>query len=327
MVALAKVWSDDLNNEFSDQEDQQVQYRESCFYLKETLRLAGWTVVRSTDGTNAPDATDQWTSAAILLFGTGGSPRAWIVMQSPANWVVGAGLFNYILIGLNNATPSATPRAITLQGSVLTFTGGSISSYPTSAGSTWTHTSVNILAYTGAVRARWNAWWTADGDIYFAIKGDGVSCVSTFLSFRSSGVLAATDGGVGTYRAVYLFLTASSVTTDVVNWSNLQTGNSFRSFMQNGITPTSNSINWLSPLSYFTAWPRGQSDGGTIPDAPIDVGANNATTGENRYFGQQVDVRGAPTNAPFNELIDGDTDPVQLVCIGDIWMPSSARLL
>lgn len=327
MVALAKVWSDDLNNEFSDQEDQQVQYRESCFYLKETLRLAGWTVVRSTDGTNAPDATDQWTSAAILLFGTGGSPRAWIVMQSPANWVVGTGLFNFILLGLNNATPSATPRAITLQGSCLTFTGGSITAYPTSAGSTWTHASVNILAYTGAVRARWNAWWTADGDIYFAIKGDGVSCISTFLAFRSSGVLATTDSGVGTYRASYLFSAQTAVTNPAITWTVLSTGGSFRIFMQNGLTPASNSTNWLSPVSYLAAWPRGASDGGAIPDAPIDVAANSATSGENRFLGQLVDVRGAPTNAPFNELIDGDTDPVRLVCVGAIWMPSSARLL
>lgn len=327
MVALAKVWADDLNNEFSDQEDQQVQYREACWNLKQTMLLAGWSVVLSTDGTNAPNATDQWTSAAILLFGNGASPRAWIVLRSPDDWVVGTGLYNYILIGLDNATPSTNPRAITLRGSCRTFTGGSTTTYPTSAGDTWTHASVNLLGYTSVVRALWCAWWTEDGDVYFGIKGVGVSCFSTFLAFRSSGVLAETDGGAGIYRAFYLFVTSAAVTTDVVTWTTLQTGGSFRFFMQNEITPASNTLNWLSSVSYFASWPRGASDGGAIPDSPIDVGSNNATSGENRFLGQLVDVRGAPTNAPFNELIDGDTDPVELVCIGDIWMPCSARIL
>lgn len=97
--------------------------------------------------------------------------------------------------------------------------------------------------------------------------------------------------------------------------------------MQNGITPASNTLNLLSPVSYFSSWPRGASDGGAVPDAPIDIGTNSATSGENRFLGQMVDVRGAPTNAPFNELIDGDTDPIELVCIGDVWVPSSARIL
>lgn len=327
MVALAKVWSDSLNNLFSSDTDQAVQYREAAYFWKEVYVDAGWTVTLSTNGTNVPDATDQWTSPGVLLYGSGVQPRAWIVLRSPANWVVGAGLFNWIMIGLEHVNTDATPQTIAYRGSASEFSGGSQTAFPTPVITPWMFSAINMLAYPAPVRARWNAWWTADGDVYFGIKGDGVSCLSTFAFARSSGVLADTDGGRGIFRAVYGFLPTTQVTTNVLTWTTLTSSTNTRAHTQDGTAFTSGFPIAISVASSLSSWLAGAADVGQVPDAPVELASNSATIGLNRYFGQFVDVRGAPANAPFNELIDGDTDPVRLVNLLALWMPSSARLL
>jgi hypothetical protein len=329
MVALAKVWSDDLNNLFSDQLDQRVQYREAIFAFVGAHLAAGWTVELSTDGTNAPDATNQWTSAAILLYGNAAQPRAWIVLRSPAGWAVGAGLYHYMLVGLENVNTSTTPRTWTQRGSTIPWTGGSTTTFPTtlnSGNTQWTRNGTNFLSWAAPARARWNAWWTADGDVWFALKGDGVAAVSMLACSHSSSFYADQDGGFGQYRGKFGLTVGATISTNQITWASLQAA-FLRCSLADGGIPSSTTSGFASTVSILTAWALGANDVGRVPDAPIEAYTNTGSVSADRQFGELLDVRGSPNNAPFNLLIDGDTDPFRLVNIGCLWMPCSARLL
>lgn len=124
MVAPIRTWTISLNNSFSDQDDQAVQFRESCFAFKQLLIAAGWTVARSSNGATA-DATDNWATAADVTFGSLGN-GSWVVLRSPVGWIQDSEqieLLFYINETNGGNTPQTAPIRIAPQG----YTGGAAS--------------------------------------------------------------------------------------------------------------------------------------------------------------------------------------------------------
>jgi len=315
-----KTWASSLNNYLTSFDDQVSQYQEICYYLKVSMLAAGWTVALSTDGTNAPDATDQWTSAGILLNSTAAA-RAWIVMRSPLNWVTPSGAYIYILIGLNDAS-TTVPRAITLRYSSSSYSGGSTTAYPSSSNGA-THSITNIVPYATPRRSLWCSFYTADGDVIYAVKTVGQGYFSSAIVLHGDG--GFDDNGVGDLRALIGFCAATEA--DALIWSIFGAANTWRGFSSNGGALSSN---WIitQPLGSAT-FQVGRLPNGSIADTPIDVVNSNSTVP--RYLGQWLDVRGAPavtaTQVAFNEVQRDDTDPFRLVLIGGIWVPVEAAQL
>lgn len=338
MVDLLKAWHDDLNNLFTDDFDQRIQYREAAFYFIQAFISAGWVVERSTDGTNAPTASNQWTSPGVLLYGIPAQPVAWITLRSPDDYVDDDGNYVWILFALNHtnagiANPTDKPQLILLRHSSATFTGGATNAYPTTTGNTVDQSNTFLLStgsVGGTVRGRWNAWWTEDGDVMFVTKPDGSYTVPNLYFHVGPGGFA--DGGetCGPYRVAF-FWAASNGIGDSANWSQIRDGvNAYVYYRANGI-PSLNGGAFNSELSHLV-WTADRESTNRIPDAPIGRWINSNAVGfaGQRYLGQWLDVRGAPSTTggqPFNEVFDGDTDAIFYVLVGVLWVPSTERLL
>jgi hypothetical protein len=315
-MELSKIWTSIPPIFFSDEESIAVQYTEASFQWKVLMVAAGHTVVLSTDGTNPPDATDQWTSAAVLTWGDTADPRAWIVLRSPTN-SPGTNQPVYTLLGLNAPAADTTPTIITLRMSTLPFTGGSETAYPT-APNEQTHPMTTWISWSTPRRSLCMGWRTADGDVLYGLKPAGVPFFTSFFIYRGSG--GFNDSGYGAYRAVW-GLIFTSVDNDAMTWVAVSSGNSWRGCVSNGTITNAAGVFPTSPLQTLT-FNQGRLEDGSVPRALAYIFNNTSATP--RYYGIWLDVYGAPGEAPFAELEADDLDPYRLICIGCLWVPIAA---
>lgn len=124
MVAPIRTWTISINNSFSDQSDQALQFRESCFAFKQLLVAAGWTVSRSSDGATV-DATDNWATSADVTFGSSGN-GSWVVLRSPVDWIQDSEQIE-LLLYVNETNSGNTPQTAPIRIAPGGYTGGAAS--------------------------------------------------------------------------------------------------------------------------------------------------------------------------------------------------------
>jgi hypothetical protein len=116
-----------------------------------------WTVVSSCDSVNIPSASDQWSAANKLIWGSGASARSWIVFKQTGISSNFQMLFHCGSAASNNLLVSCSPNA--------GFTGGATNAPPTAtdeivvlpASTTWGASSSTSVA------SRWNVILSNDG--------------------------------------------------------------------------------------------------------------------------------------------------------------------
>lgn len=318
MVDLAKTWSDRLNNLLVNT-DQQVQYRELFYNLKEAYLAANWTLELSCDGTTA-DGNDNLPNAAAVTIGTEGSEAiSYFVVSSPINWVTGGNI--RMLHYTDNAAADTTPvqAGIWMGNQAFVLDASPLQNRPTcpvevdlSATNQW---GVNFVPWTAPLTGRWNSWATSDGGVIFGTKVSGEDV------FRNWFMICAEQGanGFGDWRA-FVYMGGVATATNQVSWSELAALSNFRGLAEDGST-------FIQPRLQSTAeamnqWGGGADGSGRVPRISVDVIVNNAANP--RFLGQLSDIYGAPLNAPFNEVEDGDPDPVRLNCVGSLWIPCTS---
>lgn len=337
MVALAKNWTISINNAFSSSVDQQVQYREALYNWINTFRIAGWTVVSSSNSVVA-GAGDNIAAPADIVWGTGGGvPRSWVVLSPPsAFWGYTAPfeVMNLLIVAENTAadtTPQAIEFRMVTNG---TYTGGSPTSNPTASGGVDSQPGASTIRSTfipwaTPLTGNWASWASTQGDVVFGIKPDGVLGWRTWTMVNSFA-----DGepqlGYGAYRPAIFGIGSTtngaggsgSALSSSTNW-----GGGSRSFDNASLgATTAQSYAWN-----FTSWTSGTENTRGIPASEIFLG-NNAAGSAARFFGRIVDFYGAPVSAPHNEVQDGDTDSIRLVLCagasgGGLWVPAPAASL
>lgn len=282
------------DNAFSSSSDQTIQFQEACYRAKVTATAAGWAVVRSSDGTTA-GAADYWTSAGALEINTSGN-GAWIVLSSPASW---SSATVYLLMYINAS--GSNPVAMPVRMSTATYTSGSTSALPTTAGvETAVSTTPNILGHTSAATAYYYTWRTSRGDFAFATRLGSVSGLNSWLAVYSN--TDASGGGSGNLRAwVHQVTNAASV------FATLGVASAFGTSFLKALAPdgsVARTITSTSPAWAASSWTSGLAVDGTTLDATIDL-IDNASAG--RRLGQWIDVYGAPTSLPFGETISSES--------------------
>lgn len=332
MVALARSGTViQINQTLSTTVDHPQQYRELVYEWIETLRLAGWTVIRSSNGTVATDA-DNIASASDIVFGTATDPRSWAVLAPPAVFFgkggsVAAGETLRLLIACvaTGANPqNVVVSYVTNNGS---YPAGSTTATPTASGGT---ESASIGAsyqstwvpWTTAQNARWARWYNALGEVRFAIKTFGEIGFRHMFEART---FTDADEGEGDNRPMFFGYSAASEggiqSSSYYNQSYTRARNKAGTAELVSITPTS--PGWLC-----SSWTNGAEQDRGVPATGMVV-INNSGGSSARHHGWLRDVYGAPTSAPNNEVQDGDTDTIRLFLLGGnsagkIWLPANA---
>lgn len=338
MVALSKNWTTlAINQAFSSAVDQAVQYREAFYWFVEAHRLAGWTVVASSNGVVA-NAADNIASPADVVYGNAAQARSWAVLQPPAAFwgYAGAPEFGFLMVSAFNVNTDTTPQEIearwvsdgTWDGAAYVVTANPTANTATYPGLTNTQFGsgfrTTFVPWAAPV-AGYAAWWASDeGDVMFGIKAAGEIGWRCWYMARTY-----TDGepqlGDGLHRPT--FYGVSGVTAGGgANGTNLATtpswiGRSSDNISLGAIAARSHSWN-------LTSWTDGADQVRGMPATDILL-FNNSSFGAARFFGRIVDIYGCAALAAQNEVQDGDADPIRLVCCrgsatGGLWLPVNA---
>jgi len=299
---------------FTSQVDQQVQYREACFALKQLLVAAGWVVERSSDSVSAANS-DLWLTAANVVWAAAASAHSWITLVSPVGWLPNSGQVR-ILMDCNNAAPDTTPQQMQTFFQAASYgAGGTNTTRPPAVGTETTANinGDNIIPWVSPLAGRYTTWRTARGDVMMIVKLQGT------LQARWAFILSSNDnlsgGGEGDNR--FFCFTNDSASVDVLPASLL--GNTtYWKGLDPGATvadpPNAQSTAWS-----ISNWTGGISGGGQTIAVPIDMFADIAARG--RPLGSLVDVYAVPTSLPAGELDDAETGQTfRRICIGDVML-------
>ncbi len=283
------------NNAFSNQSDQQVQYREVVFNFAQALINSGGggTVTRSSTGTTAGDG-NLWTAATDIGIDTSGN-GAWIAISLGGNY---GGSTLHALLYTNNASADTTPQRVDLVYSTEAYSGGSSSTLPTTAGVQTTVEDMNLIPWTTVTTGRWSSWYTAAGDMMFGVKEEGGNMWRSFTM-----LFAFTDsdgGGQGSYRFANYH---NHSTTETLSHINLASSANWRGFVAGG-TAIATIISNSSIFSSTIAWTGGVTFDGSIVDDVINIFGIAANDG--RLVGQPPDVYAIQDNFPFGGLDDAE---------------------
>ncbi len=327
MVTTVKTWTATINRTLGSTTDQGVQYSTFMYEWSQQLILAGWTHVRSCNGTALDTGTNLWTSAAAIDWGLTASSesRSFIILQAPATWgaPVGADRF-HLAIDCQNSSADTTPQncfiyfattAITATTTTATLT------LPTNRNFAFT-SNIQILGWTAPAAARASFWRTTAGDVFWFTKllsdGDYTECGYVFDPSNAAGNWRGIAGVSG--------LTAISNTHP---WGpgNFQGGTIGFSDLGNtgGLA-----VEFISPTQTFTNW--SSTSGGATPGADYrnlmmytqaSAGTNTTTQANRRYYGVLPDLWFTQSTA-FNLVDATDTDPVVLRGFSRIALPVPA---
>lgn len=318
MATTLRSWASSLNNRFTSDVDQAIQYREAFFGLLQMFIAAGWSVEYTSDGVTA-NTGNLLLAATDVVYGTDGSqPLSYFVVQSPANWVTGGRI--QISVVANEANTDTTPQTIDVYATSGSF-GLPVSpeqNRPTTTDPLVSFTNQNLIPHAAAAPARWHGWYTTRGDVIF-----GVSTDSTGTMDFGFAAIAHTDAAPfnleGDYRCgIYCEAAAGAFTnTNFLNSPN------WRSFKDSGAAAGTLVLDSLSAL--FTSLTNGSSAiSGALLNFAIGMGENVAA---GRILGVFEDLRSVPNNATATVTQDGDTDIVRYVVVDDLIIPTTASQL
>lgn len=318
MVALAKSWTF-THTAFASAVDQADQYREFCYAHKVAMLAAGYTVQSSSNGVTSGLA-DHWNSTADIVFAAAGSNHSWIVYDPPVGkGNPGAGGVHRYLFECTATSGDTTPQQITLQlaRGTVTQNGSPIANRPTFAGST-SLLNVNIIPWATVVAGSFAIWRTADGDVYWGVKPDGVN------AFRSFGWIRDDARARGEYT---LSSQCVSNASDAVTSTVLNSATGALSLDEDGTSATSPVFSH-STIWEALSWTNGLLGDGTSAYAQIDV-QSNTTGGSARDLGKMVDVRAVSPTLPWMTIDANDNGlggSFELYSIGDIAMPCDSAI-
>ncbi len=313
-VPATRTWTIDPNNAFTSAISMDTQYKEACFNFKDTLINAGWTVIRSSNGTVA-DGTDNWTTDADVNFGASGT-GSWIQLRSPAGWLPNSGTVE-LLFYVNDT--AGTPQQAEIKLCVFGYRDGGVTTLPTAKGteSTINTSGRNIVPWAAAIAGNWTSWYSSRGDVMFIVKGDGEAFIRHCFAISSN--VDADGGGDGDQR--WFFFSRSFTSNIFINGTHLSF-TYWRGPMPSGTEYPNVEAN--SILTNVTSWTVGEDFSNNSADAKLKIWSDHSERG--RYFGEWVDVRAAPGSTVFNEPDDseGAQDP-RRVAVGELWfyMPAS----
>ena len=310
MVTTDKSWTSTLNVSLGASPFSMTgQYQQLLISLKDQFILAGWTVQRCSNGTTV-GATDLWGSTlANVVHNTAGA-RSWIALGAPSGYANGSAYS--ILIEaysppgtINSPTNPITYRIFT---SSTAFTDGTTTGPPTGGtGATTARTySTSYSAATDTpVQAYVNFWRTTAGDVLWINKQ-----VSTMTYARFGGVFDA-DNARSTANRL-LLLEDSSGPFHVPSVYGYATDNS------SVFTATAS-----SRASIVISWPNGQDSTANVGYFPLFVIHNGTSSLTARDYGILPDIWGVSDNTPDNATDATDTDPMRLLTIGGIALPTT----
>lgn len=315
MVALNKTWVDSINQTFSSNVDQAIQYREAFYALKSLFLAAGWTVVLSSNSVVA-NSSDNLASAANCVFGTNGSqPLAYVVLRAPAGYGNPFGVDLRVQLVANNSNADTTPQTIDIYAAWGTYSlaGTPLQNRATTAAPEQSRTAVSLIPWATATTGYFSTWRTTNGDVLICLKDSATSNFSTAIWINAEA------SAIGHCTA---FLYASSNSTACLA-GNLAAVANFRMWQEDGANGT-NSLGMSANLWGMASWTNGlEGASGVLIGGEIDILAN-AGAGNGRFLGRLSDVRAVATAAAFNARDSLDTDTQILRCAGDILLPVTA---
>lgn len=302
------TWTTSINQTLSEGAggDQAIQYQEIWYAQHASLVAAGWTVLRSSDGTTA-SAANNIASASDVVIDVNTNAHTWAVYRSPADWLTGSD-FLYLLFSTNNTAADTTPQIATKQFSTTDWDGGSWdeTTNPTTTGTT---TSVatsgdDIIPWTTATTGRYMTQYSSRGDWRFGVKIEGTGQWRHFEILQSMS--DAVGGGHGDYRFAYY--ASSSASTEVLTVSSLGNATNWRGLDAGG----NNNDNPEAACTMFGvgSWINGVDFSGQIVTAPIDLMAD-ITGGRGRWLGTIPDLWGTSDDLPFGSLDDTESGQTQ----------------
>ena len=302
-----------INGAYAGAATETARLQENCIRLYSLFIAAGWTAVRSSEGTAGGDfATDRW-AALVAAYGVGlevnTAPNgAWCVFRSPSGWLNTGNA--EVLVSINTA---GTPfQAVNITMSFGTYAGGSDTALPTVAVQT-TVGSATIFSTTGTMY--WMTYFTSRGDLRFAVKVAGAAAFRTCVELWSN--VDGNGGGRGSRRAWIRHETSAGC-------NNSDSFGTLRSLNSGGGAAHTGAASCALAWTNLTNLTGGADEFNETYDIAIDVSTNVAA---GRWLGAWIDTYGCPTGFTFGEL--DDTESAQTnrkVCVGDIWwyMPTAS---
>lgn len=318
MATTLRNWASSLNNQFTSDVDQAIQYREAFFGLLQMFLSAGWTVEYTSDGTTA-DTNNNLLAATDVVYGLDGSqPLSYFVVQSPANWVSGGTIQISVVANEDNA--DATPQTIDVYATSGSFTLPVTpeQNRPTTTDPMVSFTIQNLIPHAAAAPARWHGWYTTRGDVMFGVSTDSTGT----LDFGFCAI-AHTDAAPFNLEGDYRCGIYCEANAGVFANANFLNGLNWRSFKDSGAVAGTLVLDSLSAL--FTTLSNGSSAiSGALINFSIGMGENVAA---GRILGVFDDIRSVPNNATATVTQDGDTDTVRYVVVDDLIIPTTAAQL
>ncbi len=293
-----RTWTADADVAFSNQSDQDVQFQEAIYQVKEIVRLAGGGAsnVRSSDGTTASDA-DNWTSAAALGLGAAGT-GAWYTAQLGAQ---PGGSTVYVLLYINDTT--GNPQQYGIRIATAAYTGGNTTTLPTTAG---TETVMNVsgddlIPWSTVVAGRMAWGYTTLGDFWMAIKEEGESFFRQGLLFE---VFTDTEGGgKGAYR--FGLWTSSQAAAAAWTLTAFSSSANWEGIHPSGTSDTACEAH--TTISNITGWTNGLDYLGQLQDDVFNLYTDASAAGGARFIGQHPDVQATETSVAWGSLDDSET--------------------
>lgn len=316
MVALNKTWVDTINQPYSSNVDQAVQYRETFYALKALFLAAGWTLELSGNGTTA-SSSDNLPNAAACVYGTHGTqPLAYFVVRAPAGYGNPVGADLRIQVVANNSNADTTPQTVDFYAAWGTYSlsGTPLTNRATTAAAEQSRTAISIIPWATATTGYLCTWRTTAGDVLIAVKDSATS------NFSSVFWVNAETSAIGHCAA---FIYAVGNLTSCLSSGSLTLVTNFRQWLDDALNG-SNALGMAANMWGATSWTLGlEGTSGVLVGGEIDILAN-AAAGNGRFLGRLSDVRAVPTAAAFNAIDSLDTDPQILRCAGDILLPVTA---
>lgn len=320
MVTTTRNWTISPSSSFFSSQDK--CYQEHFFRLYQTMVSGGWAIESSSNGNSAVIGDIFETgSATNIKLGVAGS-GAWFVASSPKTFATGtddgSGSFATVYFLLATDDALAPYQQVDIKISNKPYTGGSISSLPTTNGTEGVQaaSSDDLYPFTGStgVTASFYSAYSDRGDIIFACRNTlRTNFSSLFMILGNHN----DDGGSGFNRyGVFNFAQNNS---DIIDGTVLKNGPS--NWL--GIEPGGDSA--VAPEIHCSVWesPALGSFGGSFYDSslpvfPINIFSRDASNG--RWMGKFPDLYGCKSGS-FGQTDDDDFgDPIIKMSAGDLWL-------
>ena len=325
MATFIKNWTVDANNILtSSNSDQVEQYKELFYSLHKMMLSASYTVAASSDGSVA-NTSDNINSSNDVTIGNSSQDRTWAVYNMPSGYEFSGSADNrpQILIQTDESNTDSNPQGInvSLCGVGLDVSGSlSTDSTPSTLGSSQSINNFDLNIHgsstSESLGIQYSCVYSDEGDLIFLIKKVGSDPFFSCFIIRQ-GTTSQTGATGGRLTLIY--------GDNATNWS-FEFTSPFNGTFQQLVSSVDGSevdnaceIVGVGSRAASTgindaSWSNGLDERGELIDFPIFI-FSDASFG--RYLGVWVDIRQVSNQTPVGAVIDGDTDPLRYVHIGD----------